>query len=234
MPSAQNPNLRILELAVEQLGELSERMVFLGGCATGLLITDAAAPPIRVTRDVDVITQVGSLVDYYHLAELLREKGFREDERPGVPICRWVCAEVVLDVMPTNEEILGFANEWYAPAINTANPVTLPSGRLIRMVTAPYFLATKLVAFDARGQEDFLMSHDMEDIVVVIDGRPEISNEVQKAEETLRHYLLTRFTELLLNQNFRSALPGHLQGGAGGAGRAPIVERRIQSMMNTE
>ena len=31
-------------LAVEQLGELVDEMVFLGGCATGLLITDPAAP----------------------------------------------------------------------------------------------------------------------------------------------------------------------------------------------
>ena len=40
----QNPNLEILILAIEQLGGLTDEMVFLGGCATGLLITDPAAP----------------------------------------------------------------------------------------------------------------------------------------------------------------------------------------------
>ena len=55
MARTQNPNLDILILAVDQLGTLTEEMVFLGGCATGLLITDPAAPPIRVTRDVDAI-----------------------------------------------------------------------------------------------------------------------------------------------------------------------------------
>ena len=44
MSRQQNPNLEIMQLAVEQLGELVNEMVFLGGCATGLLITDPAAP----------------------------------------------------------------------------------------------------------------------------------------------------------------------------------------------
>ena len=55
MSRQQNPNLEIMQLAVEQLGELVNEMVFLGGCATGLLITDPAAPSIRVTRDVDLL-----------------------------------------------------------------------------------------------------------------------------------------------------------------------------------
>ena len=56
MTRVQNPNLEILALAVNQLGDLADDMVFLGGCATGLLISDPAAPPIRVTRDMDAIS----------------------------------------------------------------------------------------------------------------------------------------------------------------------------------
>ncbi len=44
--SKQNPNLDILLLATEQLGALLDEVVFLGGCATGLLLTDAAAPSV--------------------------------------------------------------------------------------------------------------------------------------------------------------------------------------------
>jgi hypothetical protein len=66
MTRVQNPNLEILALAVNQLGELADDMVFLGGCATGLLISDPAAPPIRVTRDVDAIVQVLSRAEYYN------------------------------------------------------------------------------------------------------------------------------------------------------------------------
>jgi len=87
MARAQNPNLEILELAVERLGPLADKMVFLGGCATGLLITDPAAPPIRVTRDVDTIVQVTSLAEYHRLSERLREIGFKEDTSDGAPLC---------------------------------------------------------------------------------------------------------------------------------------------------
>lgn len=169
-----NPNLQILEIAVAHLGPLADDMVFLGGCATGLLLTDIAAPPTRVTQDVDVITEVASLGDYHRLAGQLRKRGFQEDQSPEAPICRWVAAGVVLDVMPTKSEILGFGNEWYQPALDAAVAVELPSGKRIRMVTAPYFLVTKLAAFDSRGKGDYVTSHDMEDIVAVLDGRPEI------------------------------------------------------------
>jgi hypothetical protein len=98
MIRAQNPNIRILELAVERLGSLANDMVFLGGCATGLLITDPAAPPIRATQDVDVITEVASLAAYHRLSQRLREQGFAEDQSPDAPICRWVSAGVVLAV----------------------------------------------------------------------------------------------------------------------------------------
>lgn len=54
MARMQNPNLEILMRVVERLGALADEMVFLGGCATGLLITDPAAPPIRETRDLSM------------------------------------------------------------------------------------------------------------------------------------------------------------------------------------
>jgi hypothetical protein len=227
MHRERNPNLRILEMAVEHLGPLADDMAFMGGCATGLLLTDVAAPPIRVTQDVDVITEVASLGDYQRLSGQLRKRGFREDQSPDAPICRWVAADVVLDVMPTRPEILGFGNEWYQPALDVAVAVALPSGKNIRMVTAPYFLATKLAAFDSRGKGDYVMSHDMEDIVAVLDGRPEIVNEVKRADEALRKHLMTRFAVLLRDTDFVAALPGHLPGDAASQARAPLVMERI-------
>lgn len=85
MRRAANPNLDIMEIAVASLGTLVEEMVFLGGCATGLLITDAVAPPIRPTKDVDVIAEVASLIEYHRLSKQLRELGFTEDQSPGAP-----------------------------------------------------------------------------------------------------------------------------------------------------
>jgi predicted nucleotidyltransferase len=148
MVNAQNPNIELLLLAVNQLGDLVEEMVFIGGCATGLLITDAAAAPIRVTKDVDAIVQVATKTDYYKLSERLRQQGFVEDTSDDAPLCRWVTDKVTLDVMPTEADILGFGNKWYTAAMINAEIISLTGKVDIRMVSAPYFLITKLEAFD--------------------------------------------------------------------------------------
>ena len=229
-----NPNLEILSTVVDRLGPLVDSMVFLGGCATGLLLTDPAAAPIRATLDVDVITEVASLADYHRLAEKLRERGFVEDLSPEAPICRWKMGGMILDVMTTDPEIMGFGNEWYASAFATAESVSLPSGKRIRMITAPYFLTTKLAAFDDRGDDDFLLSRDMEDIVAVIDGRPEIVDEVRKSETCLKVHLAQRFAELLQDYKFTDQLPGHLQSDAASQARLPVLLERIRMISECE
>ena len=120
-----DPNLVLLALAVTHLGPLVDRMVFLGGCATALLLTDPAAPEVRPTQDVDVITEVASLADYYRLADDLRAAGFVEDQSPDAPLCRWRAPEVILDVMPTDEHVFGFGNCWYRPALANAQVIGL-------------------------------------------------------------------------------------------------------------
>lgn len=230
MARAQNPNIQILERAAERLEELVEELVFLGGCATGLLITDPAAPPIRVTRDVDVITELATLSEYHHLSKRLRRKGFSEDQSPDAPICRWLAPGLILDVMPTDEKILGFGNEWYRPALTAAKETPLPSGQKIRMVTAPYFLATKLLAFDGRGNCDFVMSHDIEDFVAVLDGRPTLPQEVAHSDARLRNFLVKRLTNLLTKDEFLNALPGHVQDASTSPERSAVVLEKIREI----
>ena len=225
-----NPNLTIVELAAERLGPLLSDVVFLGGCATGLLLTDNAAPPIRQTIDVDVITEVASLGAYHHLADRLRGLGFREDQSDDAPTCRWVIDGLILDVMPTHADVLGFGNAWYQPALEQAVDFELPSGRRIRMVTAPYFLATKLAAFEGRGQGDYVMSHDLEDLVAVVDGRPELGVEVQAAESELREHLASKFAALLELPAFIDALPGHLPADSASQARLPLLMARIKQL----
>ena len=210
MSRVQNPNLEILTTAFEKLGELVDELVFLGGCATGLLITDPAAPPIRITRDVDAIVQVMSLSDYHDLERRLRAQGFVEDMSAVAPVCRWKGNDVILDIMPTDARILGFGNEWYEAASQNANFITLTSGKVIRMVSAPYFLITKLEAFNGRGNGDYLMSHDIEDIVAVLDGRPEIFDEILQTEELLKQELCARFENFLEDRRFVDAIAGHM------------------------
>ena len=179
------PNLDLLERAAAMLQPLLPEIVFVGGCATGLLITDPGVAAVRRTYDVDVITEIASYADYVVLSDRLRELGFEEDSREGAPLCRWQYGDLVLDVMPLDAKILGFSNRWYADALRTSADVSLPGGLIIRAITAPYFLGTKFEAFRGRGQGDYFASHDLEDLVAVIDGRTSILQEVQEASPRL-------------------------------------------------
>lgn len=123
-----------------RLGHLRERVVFLGGAATALLITDDAVPDVRVTVDVDVIVEIASRGDYYRLAESLRAAGFSEDSREGAPVCRWLVEGIAVDVMPTDAEILGFSNQWYQQALENSVVRQISEDMAIRLVTAPYSL----------------------------------------------------------------------------------------------
>lgn len=230
MARQQHPNIEILMFAVDRLGALADEMVFLGGCATGLLITDPAAPPIRITRDVDAIVQVVSRAEYYRLSEKLRALDFKEDTSDDAPLCRWVSDNVILDVMPTDTKILGFGNKWYSPARTNSQDIPLPNGRIIHLVSAPYFLITKLEAFDGRGRGDYLMSHDIEDIVAMLDGRPEILDEVRQSDPALAQELALRFRTLRQDDRFIDAVSGHMPTGETSASRVSTILSTIKEI----
>jgi len=203
-------NIRMLIHVAKRLGNLREKVVFVGGCTTGLLITDPAMPEVRSTQDVDVIVEVASRLEYYRLEKELRSRGFRQDMSENAPVCRWLVDDIKVDVMPTKEDILGFANRWYLPAIRNADHVEIGKELTIQLVTPPYFLATKIEAFKGRGGGDYMASHDMEDIITVVDGRPEIVSEIITSPDDLKIYLSESFRALLANGEFLDAIPGHL------------------------
>ena len=78
------------------------------------------------------------------------------------------------------------------------------------MVTAPYFIATKLEAFKGRGNNDYFVSHDLEDLVAVIDGRVELADEIEKSTSAVRAYIGRETEKLLQKPGFMDALPGYL------------------------
>lgn len=234
MTKERDPNLDTLMLAVEKLGKICDEMVFLGGSTTGLLITDQALPPVRETKDVDVIVEVTTHAEYYQLSEKLKELGFKEDQSEDAPLCRWVMEGVILDVMPTDSKILGFSNVWYPIAMKEAVEIELPNGNKIKIVTAPYFLATKLEAFYGRGNGDYLLSHDLEDLISVVDGRPEIIDEVRQSNEDVKNYLSEKFNVLLNDSRFVEALPGKVPGDEGSQSRIPIIMERLNMLREKE
>jgi hypothetical protein len=99
----------------------------------------------------------------------------------------------------------------------------------IRTVTAPYFLATKIEAFKGRGRGDFLESHDLEDLIFVIDGRSTIVEEVREETPLLREYLFTEIAGSLAAPGFIDALPGYLLPDAASQARIGTVIRRLKA-----
>ena len=221
-----DPNIAIVEQITLALGELTERLVLVGGCAAGLLISDTAQASVRNTDDVDLIVEAVTKGEYYKLSETLRAKGFQE--MPGDVICRWHYQGTKLDVMPTDPNILGFSNRWYEEALRSATRFTLPSGRMIRIVAAPVFIATKLVAFQGRGEGNYQASHDVEDIISVVDGRAELLEEFATASNEIREYLDDEIGVLLGTPAFFDSIPAHLKPDSASQARLPLVISRLR------
>jgi hypothetical protein len=176
-----DPNLPDLRRIAEALGELREQVVFVGGAVAGLLVTDPLAGSVRATRDVDAVVNANRAM-FHHIEEALARRGFSRDVSSDV-ICRWVhkASGVLFDLMPVQPEVLGFSNRWYPYAVQTATPVNLGEGVTIRLVSAVAFVATKLEAFASRGGGDFMSSHDLEDVLNIVDGREELVEEIAAA-----------------------------------------------------
>ena len=221
-----NSNLDLLKHVAKRIGPLLPEVVFVGGCTTGLFLTDEAAAEVRPTFDVDVIAEITSYADYATFSERLRALGFREDTSPEAPLCRWLVDDMKLDVMPIAEKILGFTNRWYETAMDAATERELEKGLRIRVVTPPYFIATKLEAFRGRGKGDYANSHDLEDLLTVIDGRDVIVGEVAETA-AVRAYTAGEFRAFLETPAFLDALPGYLLPDPGSQERLPILKSRI-------
>jgi hypothetical protein len=223
-------NLAALQTVAQALGPLRERVVFVGGSTAGLYSTVATAAESRPTNDVDCILEVVPRMAYYALEEELRRLGFRHDQEAPI-ICRWRVAGVVVDVMPINEDnILGFSNPWYPEGFAQAIPYVLPDQTRILIMPAVYFVATKLVALRSRGMRDIRLSSDLEDILYVVDNRPEFLPEVAAASAVVRAYLVGEIRQLLHHPELREAIECQLPYGSGAA-RTDLVERRLRALL---
>lgn len=226
----EHPNLAKIELIADVLGELRDQLVFVGGCAVDLLLTDPAAAPARVTYDVDLVARVEALVGYHALEKEFSRLGFKRDMARDAPICRWRFNNLEVDLMPMDSSVLGFANRWYPLAVKTAQTLRLSTGVTIRLVSAPAFIATKFEAFFDRGHGDVLGSHDLEDIVNVLDGRLELVKEIASTEPKLRQYLAAQCRALLAMPDFINALPGIMFPDESLAGRVRLLVERLDQI----
>lgn len=210
-----SPNRHILEAVASKLEPVLDEIVFVGGQVVELLLTDPAAIRVRATTDVDVVV-AGTRSEYHRMEDRLRDLGFNNDMSEGAPICRWKTQDgYVLDLMPVDEAILGFSNKWYAMALEETEQRTLSNGLAIATPRPAMYIATKLAAFQGRGREDLLGSHDLEDIITLVAGRPEIVTEIADESEPARSWIAKQVRDLVAHADFAYALPGALPDAAG-------------------
>lgn len=227
-------NIPKVKIIANKLENLNDRVVYVGGAIIELLLDKEYALKPRMSEDVDTIIEIYTRGEYSRVEAELRSLGFKHvipTSHEKTVICRFVIDDVTLDIMPTKTEILGFSNIWYEDAFKNAISYPLEKNLEIKLVTAPYLLATKFEAFLGRGENNFHLSHDLEDIISVIDGRKSIVDEVQHGPIVLQKYLSEQFSKIVDDLEFINALPGHLAPyGVGASTRADSVRSQIKNI----
>ena len=223
------PNIGSLRAVAESLDKLGLNYAFVGGSIVGFLLDVPELSPVRATDDVDVILEIVTSEKYSNVEERLRGLGFDHDMRPDAPRCRWILGTLTVDIMPTEGSGLGLNTAWFTEALATAVEFEIAHTRL-RLISPVAFLATKYVAFCDRGQGDFMASHDLEDLITVIDGRANIAREVDQAPGKLRDYVITAIQTLSKNPDFQEALPGQLPPDQASQRRLPGLRDKLKAI----
>ncbi|MBA2661316.1 MAG: hypothetical protein H0U74_03425 [Bradymonadaceae bacterium] len=203
-----NPHFKLLEQAHKALSSLGHPFVFLGGATVSLHVDDPASGPVRATKDVDLVVEVAGYGEFATVEEQLRRIGFEQSfSDDGAPICRWKKDDLILDVLPTEPQILGFGrSDWFRQGFREARSFELPSGITIQAFGPIHLLAAKIEAFEDRGGGDWLLSQDIEDIATLLDGRTTIFAEIEAQDAAatfVRQWLKGHTAELL------DAVAGH-------------------------
>ncbi len=197
--------LAMLEDIAEALGDDLHEVVFVGGIAASFHVAS-----VRMTEDVDCMVDM-TMPAYYRFGERLRSKGFSEEPQGNV-ICRWrlqrASGVITLDVVPTQGNVLGFSTRWYQEAFASSETVTLPSGRVARLITPLHLVATKIEAFKDRGEKDFLASHDLEDMVAVLAAWPDVRDRIARGQEPV--CVAIRGELVAMREELAESLLGHL------------------------
>lgn len=208
MPST---NITMLQTVANGLGDLKDEMVFVGGSVAELYVSNPAASDIRPTLDVDCVVELSSKIAHAKLEEQLRAKKFTHDTTQGAPICRFIYKDILVDVMPTDSNVLGFTNIWYEEGVDNKISKTLPDGTEVFVFRPEYYVASKFEAHKGRGGNDLRQSHDFEDIIYIFDNCPDILDNISNANDTVKVYLKEECQNLLedegLTEGIESALP---------------------------
>ncbi len=200
-------NIAVVEKVAIALQELKDKMVFVGGAVISLYTDDPAADEVRPTMDIDMTINVAGFGEWAQLQERLSQLKIQPDPQ-GHSICSYKYEDVLIDIIPSDDSPIGPANPWYKPGFASVIEVDVKSQK-IKILPAPYFLATKFSAFHDRGK-DYRSSHDFEDIIYVIDNRTTIVEEIEKADQEVKVFLIEQFKKLLSHPQREEIIAAHI------------------------
>lgn len=189
-------NLKIVAEVAAALQELKNQVVFVGGAVISLYTNDPAADEIRPTSDIDLTVELTGYADWERLQFRLRELKFSPDPF-GHANCSFLYKNISIDIMPADDSSIGQSNSWYKPGFEYLDEMIV-YGENIRILSAPYFLATKFEAFYGRGS-DYRTSHDFEDIIYVLDNRIEIVEEILASDDRVKSFLQSELLKVISN-----------------------------------
>jgi hypothetical protein len=178
----------------------------------------------------DIILEVLTTQRYSDIEARLRGAGLAHDTRQGAPMCRWTLRGLTIDIMPTDGSFLGLNTTWFAEALESASTKTIDCFNL-RIISPVAFIATKLAAFADRGKGDYFASHDLEDMMTVIDGRAAIVEEIAAAPGALRGYIVSSLRRINQASEFQEALPGYLPSDEANQQRLPLLRKKLEAMV---
>ncbi len=208
-------------------------MVFVGGAVAELYASIPELSDIRPTLDVDCVMELRSKTAHAKLEDDLRALGFANDTSKGAPICRWFYRDILVDIMPSDSDILGFSNMWYDEGMENKISKTLPDGIEIFVFPPEYYLATKIEAHKGRGGNDLRQSHDFEDIIYILDNCSELVERITNANVSVKAYLKEECSKLLKNEGLTEGIESALPYGSEEEA-TEIVMELIQNMADIE
>ena len=223
-------NLGVVAIIAEGLKELNKRVVFVGGAVVSLYTDDPAADEIRPTADVDFTVNIANLQNisvWEEFTQELKKLGFSPDPF-GHAICSYRYKDIPVYIMAPEDGPFGPSNRWYKKGFNDVQEVKVKD-QTVNILSAPYYIATKFEAFNDRGK-DFRTSHDMEDIVYILDNRTTIAEEIIDAEDEVKDFIISELNILKSKGILEEVLTSHIHP-IMLEDRLPIVEEKIEKIL---
>jgi predicted nucleotidyltransferase len=200
-------NIAVVAEIAAALKDMKNDMIFVGGAVVSLYTDDPAADEIRPTQDVDMTLNILNLGHWGKVQEKLSTLGFYPDPF-GHAICSYKYKDIPIDIMAMEDGPLGPANKWYSIGSKDLWSAQAKEQE-IKILSTPCYLATKFEAFNDRGF-DFRTSHDIEDIIYILDNRTSIVEEVINSEPSIRAFVFEQLQKISNKGLLNEVLMAHI------------------------